>query len=80
MINRWGNYLVSGALSGYIVLYGLNLFIREMSLIERWSFVQEYRVIDILLMWEIQFILAVIIFSFAIFYLTREITRKDTLQ
>ncbi len=80
LINKWWSYAAAIAFSGYIVVYGLNLFInRQTTLLEQWKFAQEYEP-NVLLLWEAQFVLAVIIFSLTIFYLIRAIPRKDVLR
>ena len=72
---------MAGALSGYVVVYGLIIFTnRSITMLEVWRGVEKYE-LDIFLQWEIQFIVAVIIFSATIFYLLiRELARKNPLR
>jgi hypothetical protein len=80
LISRWWSYIAAIAFSGHIVVYGSNLFItRPLTFAEQWRFIQEYEA-NILLQYEVQFILAVMIFIATVFYLTREIIRKNTLR
>jgi len=80
LISRWWSYLLAVFLGGYITIYGLNLFLtRPIGFLEHWKFIQEYE-LTILLQWEIQFILAVLILSCGIFYLIRERNRKSIRQ
>ncbi len=75
--------LIAGALSGYVVAYGLFYLIRAISyfgLIELWTGIQKSET-NIFLTWEVQLILAIIIFGFTVFYLIREkIFSKNVLQ
>ncbi len=79
---RWC-YLIAGALSGYVVAYGLFYLIRAIryfGLIELWTGIQKSET-NIFLTWEAQLILAIIIFGFTVFYLIREkIFSKNVLQ
>ncbi len=80
---RW-SYLIAGALSGYVIAYGLSYFlIRAISyfgLIELWKGIQKSET-NIFLAWEVQLNLAIIVFGFTVFYLIREkIFSKNVLQ
>ncbi len=80
LASRKWSYLLAGALSGYIIVYGLNLFItRPITMLEEWKWIQQNDT-NILLEWNLQFVLGLIIFSFAVFYFVREIYRKNTLK
>lgn len=79
LISKKGSYLAAIALSGVIVVEGLIQCIFRMGLIEVWKGVQKYE-LNIFLQWEVQFIFATIIFSFAIYYLIRETTHKNILR
>ena len=72
---RWC-YLIAIALSGYIAATGLfHLLFRNMSLLERWEGIQKYEM-NIFLAFEIQWILAGIVFIFTAFYLVQDVLRK----
>jgi len=72
---RW-SYLIAGALSGYIAVIGMfHLLFRNMSLLERWEGIQKYEM-NIFLAFEIQWILAGIVFSSTVFYLLQDVLRK----
>lgn len=63
--------LIAAGLSGYIVAVGIfTLAFRKMTLLEQWKYIQEDE-LNIFLQWEIQFILALVILGFTIFYLWR---------
>ena len=84
-INKFWSYLSSVVLSGFVIAkaaYLVNNFgLIEwfQSLFKQWEFRHEYE-LDILKMWEIQLVLAVIVFSTAIFYLFRKTVSKNTLR
>lgn len=76
LISKRGSYLASGALSGYIAIIGLiHLIFRKMSLLERWEGIQKYEM-NVFLTIEVQWILAIIVFSFTAFYLLQDVLRK----
>ena len=78
MIGRKWSYLAAGLISGFVVVQGIIQSLR-ISLFEVWNYVQKYE-LDILSQWEIQFILAIIIFSFAVFYFIHDISNKNFLK
>ena len=75
---KWG-YLSAIVLSGIIVVEGLIQYVFRISLLEVWKYVQKNE-LDILLQWEMQFILSLIIFITATFYLIRETTNRTALR
>lgn len=81
LFEKWWGNLVSTILSGYVFIKGVYLIT-----VFGWSkwieylpahlkFVREYE-LDVLKEWEIQLIFALIVFSFAAFYLMRNILSK----
>jgi hypothetical protein len=74
---KW-SYLAAMILSGVIVIEGIIQSFR-FSFFEVWNYVQKYE-LDILTQWEIQFILAVIIFSFTLFYFICDFRYKSILK
>ena len=76
LIGNRVSYLIAGSLSGYIVAIALfHLIFRNMSLLERWEGIQKYET-NIFLAFEIQWILAGIVFSFTAFYFLQDVLRK----
>jgi len=74
---RW-SYLFAIISSGFIVVYwSVWLIFRKMTLLEEYKFIQELK-LNIFLQEEIQFFLAIIVFSYGLFYLLREMFCKDT--
>jgi len=79
LISKQGSYWIAGIFSGYFTIVGLiHIFFRKMTLLERWRAIQEYEA-NIFLAYEIQWLLAGIIFSATILYLIREFARKNCL-
>jgi hypothetical protein len=77
LISRRSSYLIAGVFSGYFTVVGfVHLFLRKMTLLERWRGIQKYEM-NIFLVYEVQWILAGIVFSATIFYLIREYTRRN---
>lgn len=77
LISRRSGYLIAAVSSGYFTVIGsIHLFLREMTLLERWRAIQKVET-DVFLAYEIQWILAGIVFSATVFYLIREFTRKN---
>ncbi len=75
LISRRSSYFIAVAFSGYFTVVGsIHLFLRKMTLLERWRGIQEYEM-NIFLVYEIQWILAGFVFSATVFYLIREYTR-----
>lgn len=73
---RW-SYLFSILSSGFIVVYwSVWLIFRKMTLLEEYNFIQELK-LNIFLQEEIQFFLAIIVFSYGLFYLLREMFCKE---
>lgn len=80
LIGNRVSYLIATALSGYIVSVALiHLIFIEMSLLERWEGIQKYEA-NLFLAFELQWILAGIVFSFTVFYLMQNILRKNTIK
>lgn len=84
-INKFWTYLSSAVLSGFVIIKGAYL-INKFGWIEwteflskQWQTRNELET-EILKTWEIQLVLAVIIFSTAIFYLIRKAILKKTLR
>jgi len=76
LISKRGSYLIASLLSGYIATIGLiHLFVRTMSLLERWEGIQKYEM-NIFLTIETQWVLAIIVFSVTVLYLLRDILGK----
>ena len=76
LVSNRTSYIIAGVLSGYIVGIGLiQLFIRKMSLLERWQGIQEYEM-NVFLTIEVQWFLAIVVFSFAVSYLLRDVFGK----
>lgn len=82
LISRGWSYLIAVVLSGYVAAYGLLHLIRAIiyfGLLELWKGIQKSET-NIFLVWEVQLVLAVIVFGVTIFYLIREkISGKDIL-
>ena len=79
LISKRGSYLIAAILSGYFTFVGLiHIFLRKMTLLERWQGIQEYES-NVFLAYEIQWLLVGIIFSATILYLIREFSRKNLL-
>ena len=79
LFNRKWNYFVAGTLSGIIVVEGLIQYVFRVSLLDVWKYVQRNN-LDIFLQWEMQFFFAIIIFSFALFYLIQKLICKNNLK
>ncbi len=78
LISNRVSYLIACALSGYIVTVALiHLIFRDLTLLERWEGIQKYEA-NLFLAFELQWILAGIVFSFTVFYLVQNILRKNT--
>ncbi len=75
LISRKWIYLIAIALSGIFVIEGFIQCFR-VNLIDVWKFVQKNEP-DIFLQWEMQFFLAIIIFSAATLYLRLKILNKS---
>lgn len=76
LISKRGCYLIAGVLSGYVAIIGfIHLFLRQMSLLERWEGIRKYAM-NIFLTIEVQWVLGIIVFSFALFYLLRDMLSK----
>lgn len=71
LISRRGSYIFSLFLSGIIAGYGLFIYFYRISLLEIWRYVQELE-LNIWLQWEIQFFLALLIFTTTIFYIVKD--------
>lgn len=70
------SYIIAGILSGYIGGIGvIQLFLRKMTLVERWQGIQEYE-LNVFLTIEIQWILAIIVFGLTVCYLLRDVLGK----
>ena len=77
---RW-SYLIAGASSGFVLSYGLFYTIRTIvnfGLIELLQYIQKQEE-NIFLVWEVQIVLAGIVFSFTVFYLLQDVFRKKYL-
>ena len=80
LISKHWSYLIGVLLSAYIVSSGLWFFFnRNMTMLEVWRFIGENE-LNIFLQWEVQFILALIIFCATIFYLIREIIDRNSMK
>ena len=76
LVSNRTSYIIAGVLSAYIAGIGvIQLFIRKMSLLERWQGIQKYEM-NIFLTIEVQWILAIVVFSFTILYLLRDVLGK----
>ena len=77
LISRRSSYLIAGVFSGYFTIIGfIHLFLRNMTLLERWQGIRRVET-DVFLAYEVQWILAATVFSATVFYLIREVTRKN---
>ncbi len=80
LISKRSSYLIAIVFSGYFTVVGfIHLFLRKMTLLERWRGIQEYEM-NVFLQYEIQWILAGIIFIAAIFYLICDLAGRNTFQ
>jgi hypothetical protein len=85
MLNKFWSNLISSVLSGFVITKGIYLinnfgWIQWLeSLFRQWDSRKELE-LDILKIWEIQFILAIIVFSFLIFFLVRDIFNENISQ
>ena len=76
LVSNRTSYIIASALSGYIAGIGvIQLFFRKMTLLERWQGIQEYE-LNVFLTIEVQWFLAMIVFSFTVLYLLRDILVK----
>ena len=85
LLNKFRSYLASFGLSGFILVKGLYL-INKSGWTEWIDFLQkqwETRIdleTEILKIWEIQIVLALIIFSSAVFYIILQVNRNRSMQ
>jgi hypothetical protein len=79
LISQKWSYLSAIFLSGYVVIYGLIHFAtRTITFFEEWNWIRSNER-NLLLEWNLQFILAAIIFGFAIFYSVSDIKKRRNL-
>lgn len=79
IISQKWSYLSAIFLSGYVVIYGLIHFAtRTMTFLEEWNWIRSSEK-NLLLEWNLQFILATIILIFTIFYSVIEIKKRRNL-
>lgn len=76
LVNRRWSYLIAGALSGYIVGIAVFYLTFNMGLSERFWGIQRYEP-SIFIAFEMQWILATIVFAITGFYLIQNIFRKS---
>lgn len=86
LFSKWWSNIISFLLSSFVLIKHISLITRFggwfewlESVSRRWQSVQEYE-IEILKEWEIQLILAVIVFGFSIFYLMRNSFYKNAVE
>lgn len=76
LVSNRTSYIIASVLSGYIAGIGaIQLFFRKMTLLERWQGIQEYE-LNAFLTIEVQWFLAMIVFSFTVLYFLPDILFK----
>jgi len=77
LITSRTSYFIAAFFSGYFTVIGcIHIFLRELTLLERWQGILKFES-NIFLAYEVQWVLAAIVFSTTIFYLVREFTREN---
>ncbi len=77
LISRRWSYLAAGVLSGFVLFVGLFYIVRAVAnfgLSELWQFILKQE--NLFLVWEVQVVLAGVVFGVAVFYLLQDVFRR----
>ncbi len=81
LISRRWSYLAAGVLSGFVLFIGLFYIVRAVAnfgLFELWQFILKQE--NIFLVWEVQVVLAGVVFGLTVFYLVQDVFRRKYLH